>query len=211
MVEAKPLAVRPARDQLAAEVEQLRVTCQYQETSPPLPATGSSTTTSRSAAASGPGDVSSHPEQTSQALGVAGVQVGPRAVALAAWASKGLSVPASKVARLGQLGATITPGGVTQRWHGRSAVCSRPTPRWSAARRPARSSPRMRPAGASAAGAAPRTAGGGLCVSHGPIVDASETGDVTRKRREFAKRRLMEATRTRLQRRAGRLTRLAVL
>jgi hypothetical protein len=29
-----------------------------------------------------------HPEQTSQALGAAGVQVGPRAVALAAWASK---------------------------------------------------------------------------------------------------------------------------
>jgi transposase len=30
-----------------------------------------------------------HPEQTSDALGAAGVQVGPRAVALAAWLSKG--------------------------------------------------------------------------------------------------------------------------
>jgi hypothetical protein len=29
MVEAKPMAVRAARDQLAAEVEQLRVACQY--------------------------------------------------------------------------------------------------------------------------------------------------------------------------------------
>jgi hypothetical protein len=36
------------------------------------------------------------------------------AVALAAWA-KGLALPAGKVARLpGQLGVTITPGGVTQ-------------------------------------------------------------------------------------------------
>ena len=33
-----------------------------------------------------------HPEQTSQASGAAGVQVGPRAVALAAWASKGLGL-----------------------------------------------------------------------------------------------------------------------
>jgi hypothetical protein len=30
-----------------------------------------------------------HPEQTSQVLGVAGVQVGPRAVALAAWRPRG--------------------------------------------------------------------------------------------------------------------------
>jgi hypothetical protein len=45
-------------------------------------------------------------------LGAAGVQVGPRAVALAAWASKGLGLPAGKAARLlGQLAITITPGG----------------------------------------------------------------------------------------------------
>lgn len=41
-----------------------------------------------------------HPEQTSDALGAAGVQVGPRAVALAAWLSKGLGLPSAKVARV---------------------------------------------------------------------------------------------------------------
>ena len=46
-------------------------------------------------------------------MGAAGVQVGPRAVALAAWVSKGLGLPAGKVARLlGQLGITIS--GMTQ-------------------------------------------------------------------------------------------------
>jgi transposase len=56
-----------------------------------------------------------HPEQTSDALGAAGVQLGPRAVALAAWLSKGLGVPAGKIARLlGHLGLDVTPGGVTQ-------------------------------------------------------------------------------------------------
>ena len=55
-----------------------------------------------------------HPEQTSDALGAAGAQLGPRAVALAAWLSKGLGVPAAKIARLlGQLGLGVTPGGVT--------------------------------------------------------------------------------------------------
>ncbi|HEY8557126.1 MAG TPA: IS66 family transposase [Actinomycetes bacterium] len=56
-----------------------------------------------------------HPEQTSDALGAAGAQLGPRAVALAAWLSKGLGVPAGKIARLlGHLGLDVTPGGVTQ-------------------------------------------------------------------------------------------------
>ena len=56
-----------------------------------------------------------HPEQTSDALGAAGVQLGPRAVALAAWCSKGLGLPAGKVARLlGQLGITVSTGGVSQ-------------------------------------------------------------------------------------------------
>jgi transposase len=54
------------------------------------------------------------PNQTSDALGAAGAQLGPRAVALAAWLSKGLGVPAAKIARLlGQLGLRVTPGGVT--------------------------------------------------------------------------------------------------
>jgi transposase len=56
-----------------------------------------------------------HPEQTSDALGAAAVQLGPRAVALAAWLSKGLGLSAGKVARLlGQLGVAVTAGGVTQ-------------------------------------------------------------------------------------------------
>src|SRR6266508_1509826 len=56
-----------------------------------------------------------HPGQTSDALGAAGNQLGPRAVALAAWLSKGLGLPAGKTARLfAQLGLRITAGGVTQ-------------------------------------------------------------------------------------------------
>lgn len=54
-----------------------------------------------------------HPGQTSDALGAAGTQIGPRAVALASWLSKALGVPAGKIARLfAQLGLRITPGGV---------------------------------------------------------------------------------------------------
>jgi transposase len=68
-----------------------------------------------------------HPEQTSDALGAAGVQVGPRAVALAAWASKGLGLPAAKVARLlGQLGLKVSAGGVVQALH-RAARRATPT------------------------------------------------------------------------------------
>jgi transposase len=56
-----------------------------------------------------------HPTQTSDALGAAGAQLGPRAVALAAWLSKGLGVPASKIAKLlAQLGVRVTAGGVVQ-------------------------------------------------------------------------------------------------
>lgn len=56
-----------------------------------------------------------HPGQTSNALGAAAAQLGPRAVALAAWLSKGLGMPAGKIARLlGHLGLQVTPGGVTQ-------------------------------------------------------------------------------------------------
>jgi transposase len=56
-----------------------------------------------------------HPGQTSDALGAAGAQLGPRAVALAAWLSKGLGVPAGKIAKLlAQLGVGVTAGGVVQ-------------------------------------------------------------------------------------------------
>jgi len=56
-----------------------------------------------------------HLAQSSDALGAAGTQLGPRAVALAAWLSKGLGLPAGKIARLlGHLGLAVTPGGVSQ-------------------------------------------------------------------------------------------------
>jgi transposase len=65
-----------------------------------------------------------HPEQTSDALGAAGVGVGPRAVALVAWLSKGLGLPAGKVSRLlGQLGMTLSPGGVQQALARAARVC----------------------------------------------------------------------------------------
>ena len=57
-----------------------------------------------------------HPLQTSDALGAAGAQVEPNALALAAHLNKELGLPASKVARLlAQLcGISITAGGVHQ-------------------------------------------------------------------------------------------------
>jgi len=56
-----------------------------------------------------------HPQQISDALGAAGAQLGPRAVALASWLSKGLGLSAGKIAGLlGQLGLHLTAGGVVQ-------------------------------------------------------------------------------------------------
>jgi transposase len=57
-----------------------------------------------------------HPLQTSDALGAAGAQVGPHAVALAAQLNKELGLPVSKVARvLSELcGLQITAGGLHQ-------------------------------------------------------------------------------------------------
>lgn len=57
-----------------------------------------------------------HPLQTSDALGAAGAQVGPHAVALAAQLNKELGLPVSKVARvLSELcGLQITAGGLYQ-------------------------------------------------------------------------------------------------
>jgi transposase len=56
-----------------------------------------------------------HPAQTSDALGAAGAQLGPRAVALASWLSKGLGISTGKIARLlAQLGIQVTAGGVGQ-------------------------------------------------------------------------------------------------
>ncbi len=57
-----------------------------------------------------------HALQTSDALGAAGAQVGPNALALAAQLNKELGIPASKVARilLAMCGIQITAGGVHQ-------------------------------------------------------------------------------------------------
>ena len=91
-----------------------------------------------------------HQGQTSDALGAAGTQVGPRAVALAAWLSKGLGLPAGKIARLfAQLGLPITAGGWSRRSPGPAGLASRPTRRWPAGYGPARWSPVTRPAGGS--------------------------------------------------------------
>jgi transposase len=94
-----------------------RVACQYQEDLPPPQASvicryevpiGRCQTCHRRVQPR-------HPEQTSDALGAAAVQLGPRVVALASWLSKGLGLSAGKVARLlGQLGVTVTAGGVVQ-------------------------------------------------------------------------------------------------
>jgi transposase len=57
-----------------------------------------------------------HPEQTSDALGAAGSQIGPRAVAMAAELHKGLGLPLAKVRRIFQVGfgLVISRGGICQ-------------------------------------------------------------------------------------------------
>src|SRR5919201_379258 len=120
-----PAACPHCGDQLAVE----QVACQYQEDLPPPRSTVVTRYDLQIGRCRGcrrrlqP----RHPEQTSDALGAAGVQVGPRAVALAVWVSKGLGLPAAKVARLlGQLGLKVTPGGVVQMLH-RAARRATPT------------------------------------------------------------------------------------
>jgi len=56
-----------------------------------------------------------HPEQTSAALGAAGVMLGPKAIALAAWLHYGCGVSAQKISRLfAELGLQVTASGITQ-------------------------------------------------------------------------------------------------
>ena len=66
--------------------------------------------------------------QTSTAVGAAASQVGPRALAWAAWLHTGLGVPFGKVATILRtgFGLTITPGGLVQALH-RVAARSAPT------------------------------------------------------------------------------------
>lgn len=55
------------------------------------------------------------PEQSSDALGAAGAQVGPRALALAAWLHKSCGMPLAKICALyAQFHMTVTPGGLSQ-------------------------------------------------------------------------------------------------
>ncbi len=68
-----------------------------------------------------------HRDQTSDAIGAAGSQVGPRAIAIAAQLNKELGVAMGKVAQiLGLFGLTVTPGGLYQAL-GRLARAAQPT------------------------------------------------------------------------------------
>ena len=68
-----------------------------------------------------------HPDQTSDALGAAASQIGPRAVATAAWLNKELGVAMGKVAEiLERFGLKVTAGGLHQAI-GRLARAAEPT------------------------------------------------------------------------------------
>lgn len=57
-----------------------------------------------------------HPDQTSEALGAAGAQIGPNAKAWAAWLHYSLGVPFAKISRFfaERLGLTVTAGAICQ-------------------------------------------------------------------------------------------------
>ncbi len=70
-----------------------------------------------------------HPDQTSDALGAAGSQIGPRAVAIAAQLNKELGIAMGKVAGiLALMGVKVTPGGLYQAID-RLAAAAQPTRR----------------------------------------------------------------------------------
>jgi len=73
-----------------------------------------------------------HPEQTSDALGAAAAQLGPRAVALATHLNKTVGASMAKTAAtLRQMsGITLTPGGVSQRSTALAAAPAPPTTPW---------------------------------------------------------------------------------
>lgn len=82
--------------------------------------------------------------QTSTALGAAASQVGPRALAWAAWLHTGLGLPVAKVATLlcEGFGLRITPGGLVQALH---RVAARSTPTYRALVNAVRESPVVAP------------------------------------------------------------------
>ena len=82
--------------------------------------------------------------QTSTATGAAASQVGPHAVAWAAWLHTGLGVPVAKVATILRtgFGLTITPGGLAHALH---RVAARASPTYHALVRAVRQSPVVAP------------------------------------------------------------------
>lgn len=82
--------------------------------------------------------------QTSMATGAAASQVGPRALAWAAWLHTGLGVPFAKVATILRtgFGLAITPGGLVQALH---RVAARSTPTYHALVQAVRRSPVVAP------------------------------------------------------------------
>ena len=100
-----------------------------------------------------------------------GVQVGPRTVALAAWASKGLGCQRARSPVARPARRHDHPGGVAQALARTARRLQRPG-RAGRRRRPAWSSPRMRPAGASV----------GRVPCHEQLVEVCHRGDRGRKR-----------------------------
>jgi transposase len=82
--------------------------------------------------------------QTSTATGAAASQVGPNAIAWAAWLHTGLGVPLAKVASIFRtgFGLTLTPGGLAQALH---RVAARASPTYHALVRAVRRSPVVAP------------------------------------------------------------------
>src|ERR1019366_1419154 len=100
------------------DIEHEREADQFQTDLPVLPAP--STTRFRVAVgccrACGKRVQGRHPEQTSDALGAAGAQIGPNAKAWAAWLHYSLGVPFAKVSRFfaERLGLAVTAGALCQ-------------------------------------------------------------------------------------------------
>ena len=92
-----------------------------------------------------------HPLQTSDALGAAGVQLGPGAVTFTVLLHKHVGVPLEKIATLLQdrFGLTVTPGGLAQVLHRAARVAAPTYAALCAQIGGVPSSVRMKPAGAS--------------------------------------------------------------
>lgn len=109
----------PACPQCGGAISDRTPILQYIEEIPPLRPTVTRLTTWK-ARCPQCGEVhSSHPLQTSLAQGAAGVQLGPRAAALAALLSKHLGLPARKTCAILKrgFGLSLTAGGLTQLLH----------------------------------------------------------------------------------------------